>query len=78
MDHIEPCCIFDSTQYTGTPDSSPCVLDLGPDCPRLQQPGWFLVTILPRLQGSRLGCVTLLVPTETSGRVSMERRVTLR
>ena len=24
MDHIEPCCIFDSTQYTGTPDSSPC------------------------------------------------------
>ena len=24
MDHIEPCCIFDSTQYTGIPDSSPC------------------------------------------------------
>lgn len=31
---------------------------------------------MPRLQGSRLGCVTLQVPAETSGGVSMEGRVT--
>lgn len=24
MDHIEACCIFDTTQYTGLPDSEPC------------------------------------------------------
>lgn len=24
MDHIENCCIFDSSQYTGSPDSAPC------------------------------------------------------
>ena len=24
MDHIESCCIFDSTQYTGVPDAEPC------------------------------------------------------
>ena len=24
MDHIDPICIFDSSQYTGTPDSEPC------------------------------------------------------
>ena len=24
MDHNEFCCIFDTTQYTGTPDAEPC------------------------------------------------------
>lgn len=24
MDYIEPCCCFDSSQYTGTPDAEPC------------------------------------------------------
>ena len=24
MDHIENCCIFDASQYTGVPDSAPC------------------------------------------------------
>ena len=24
MDHIEPCCIFDASQYTGHPDTEPC------------------------------------------------------
>lgn len=24
MDHIESCCIFDASQYTGTPDAEPC------------------------------------------------------
>ena len=24
MDHIEPCCIFDASQYTGQPDAQPC------------------------------------------------------
>ena len=24
MDHIDPICIFDTSQYTGTPDSEPC------------------------------------------------------
>ena len=24
MDHIEACCIFDSSQYTGVPDAEPC------------------------------------------------------
>ena len=33
MDHNEFCCIFDTTQYTGTPDSAPCPQAL--DVPRL-------------------------------------------
>ena len=24
MDHLEPCCCFDSSLYTGTPDAEPC------------------------------------------------------
>ena len=33
MDHNEFCCIFDTTQYTGTPDAEPCPQAL--DVPRL-------------------------------------------
>jgi len=33
MDHRESCCIFDTTQYTGTPDAEPCPRVL--DVPRL-------------------------------------------
>ncbi len=33
MDHNEYCCIFDTAQYTGTPDSAPCPQAL--DVPRL-------------------------------------------
>ena len=33
MDHIEACCIFDATQYTGTPDAEPCAQSI--DVPKI-------------------------------------------
>ena len=33
MDHNEFCCIFDTAQYTGTPDAEPCPQAV--DVPRL-------------------------------------------
>ena len=29
MDYLEPCCCFDSSQYTGLPDAEPCPQEIG-------------------------------------------------